>query len=52
MTISTSPAAGLPESPTFSESGSVFSMPLPAAGTYTYDCGIHGLAMAGSIVVK
>jgi hypothetical protein len=44
--------ASLPESPAFSDGGSVFSMAFPAAGTYTYDCGIHGPVMAGTIVVK
>ncbi|HEV8178596.1 MAG TPA: hypothetical protein VGP44_13035 [Gemmatimonadales bacterium] len=44
--------AGLPESPPFSDDGSVFSRSFPAAGTYTYDCGIHGLGMTGTIVVK
>jgi len=44
--------AGLPESPSFDEDGSVFSMPFPAAGTYTYDCRVHGLGMTGTIVVR
>lgn len=44
--------AGLPESPTFFDSGSMFSMPFPAPGTFTYDCGVHGSVMAGTIVVK
>jgi plastocyanin len=44
--------AGLPEGPAFTDSGSAFSMAFPAAGTYTYDCGIHGPVMAGTIVVK
>jgi plastocyanin len=44
--------AGLPESPEFTDNGSVFSMPFPAAGTYAYDCGVHGPVMAGTIVVK
>jgi plastocyanin len=43
---------GLPESPTHIENGSVFSRPFPAAGTYTYDCGVHGSVMAGTIVVQ
>ena len=44
--------ASLPESPTFSDSGSIFSMAFPAAGTFTYDCGVHGSVMVGTIVVK
>lgn len=43
---------GLPESPAFGDDGSVFSMPFPTPGTYTYDCGVHGLGMTGTIVVK
>lgn len=42
----------LPESPELTESGSVYSVAFPAAGTYTYDCSIHGSVMAGTIVVK
>lgn len=42
----------LPESPEFTESGSVYSVAFPAAGSYGYDCAIHGAAMAGTIVVK
>jgi plastocyanin len=42
----------LSESPAFADDGSVFSMPFPAAGTYTYDCGVHGLAMTGTVVVR
>lgn len=44
--------ANFPESPPFTDSGSSFSMTFPAAGTYTYDCGIHGSVMAGTVVVK
>ena len=44
--------ASLPESPTFVDSGSMFSMAFPAAGTFSYDCGVHGSVMAGTIVVK
>lgn len=44
--------AGLPGSPAFTDNGSVFSLAFPTAGTYPYDCGIHGPAMAGTIVVK
>jgi len=44
--------AGFPESPTFVDGGSVFSMPFPVAGTYTYDCGVHGTVMTGTVVVK
>lgn len=44
--------AGFPESPPFSDDGSVFSMSFPAAGAYTYDCGIHGLGMTGTVVVR
>lgn len=43
---------GLSESPEYDETGSVFSMPFPAAGTYAYDCRVHGPLMTGSIVVK
>ena len=43
---------GFTESPALSDDGSVFSMPFPAAGTYTYDCRVHGLGMTGTIVVK
>ena len=43
---------GSSESPAFTDSGSVFSLAFPTAGTYFYDCGIHGPAMAGTIVVK
>ena len=43
---------GLPESPTFIDIGSMFSMSFPAAGTFAYDCGVHGSVMAGTIVVK
>jgi plastocyanin len=42
----------LPGSPVFANNGSVFSLVFPTAGTYPYDCGIHGPAMAGTIVVK
>jgi plastocyanin len=42
----------LPGSPVFANNGSVFSQAFPTAGTYPYDCGIHGPAMAGTIVVK
>ena len=45
-------AAGLPESPQMTESGSVFRMTFPTAGTYTYHCPIHGSVMSGTIVVK
>ena len=38
--------------PGFTDNGSVFSLVFPTAGTYPYDCGIHGPAMAGTIVVK
>jgi plastocyanin len=34
------------------ESGSEFSTSFATAGTFTYDCSIHGPAMAGTIVVK
>lgn len=44
--------AGFPESPAFSDDGSVFSTSFPDAGSYTYDCGVHGLGMTGTIVVK
>jgi plastocyanin len=44
--------AGFPEGAPFTDSGSSFSMTFPAAGTYTYDCGIHGPVMAGTIVVQ
>jgi plastocyanin len=43
---------GLPESPALTDNGSVFSQAFPTAGTYPYDCGIHGPAMYGTIVVK
>ena len=43
---------GLGEGPVFSDNGSVYSKSFPAAGTYTYDCGIHGPQMTGTIVVK
>jgi plastocyanin len=42
----------LPESSALSESGSVFRAQFPTAGTYPYDCGIHGAVMSGTIVVK
>jgi plastocyanin len=35
-----------------SASGSVSSTMFPTAGTFTYDCIIHGEMMAGTIVVK
>jgi plastocyanin len=41
-----------PESPAFTDSGSAVGVAFPAAGTYTYDCGVHGPVMAGTIVVK
>jgi plastocyanin len=44
--------AGLPESPELTESGSVFHVTFAAAGTYNYDCPIHGSVMSGTIVVK
>jgi plastocyanin len=44
--------ASLAGSPAFTDNGSVFSLVFPTAGTYPYDCGIHGPAMAGTIVVK
>jgi plastocyanin len=44
--------AGFPESAEFTDTGSAVSMAFPAAGTYTYDCGIHGPVMAGTIVVR
>jgi plastocyanin len=44
--------AGLPDSPEMIESGSVFQVTFPAAGTYPYDCPIHGSVMAGTLVVE
>lgn len=41
-----------PESPEITESGSVYSVVFPAAGSYTYNCSIHGSVMFGTIVVK
>ncbi|MEO8089354.1 MAG: hypothetical protein ABI703_03550 [Gemmatimonadales bacterium] len=43
---------GLAESPGLSDDGSVFGTSFPAAGTFSYDCGVHGLAMTGTIVVR
>jgi plastocyanin len=43
---------GPAESPLFEESGSVFSQAFPTAGTYAYDCGIHGSSMTGTVVVR
>jgi plastocyanin len=34
------------------ESGSAFSTAFPTAGTFTYDCIIHGPGMSGTVVVK
>jgi plastocyanin len=42
----------LPDSPEMIESGSVFQVTFPSAGTYSYDCPIHGSVMAGTIVVE
>lgn len=42
----------LTESPLFSANGSVFATTFPAAGTFTYDCIVHGSVMAGIVVVK
>ena len=42
----------LPGSPVFANNGSVFSQAFPTAGTYPYECGIHGPSMTGTIVVK
>jgi plastocyanin len=42
----------IPASGEMSESGSVFSTSFPSAGTFTYDCTIHGPGMSGTIVVK
>jgi plastocyanin len=44
--------ASLSEGPAFTDNGSVFSLAFPTTGTYLYDCGIHGPAMIGTIVVK
>jgi hypothetical protein len=43
---------GIPASAELSESGSVFGTTFPTAGTFTYDCTVHGPGMAGTIVVK
>jgi plastocyanin len=40
------------ESPVQEESGSVFSHAFEVPGTYTYDCGIHGSGMIGTVVVR
>ena len=42
----------IPSSADLAASGSVFSTSFATAGTFTYDCSIHGPAMAGTIVVK
>jgi plastocyanin len=42
----------LTESPLLSANGSVFSTTFPTAGTFSYDCSVHGAVMAGTIVVK
>jgi plastocyanin len=42
----------LSDGPELSASGSVSSTTFPAAGSFTYDCSVHGAVMAGTIVVK
>jgi plastocyanin len=42
----------VPGSTEMVESGSVFSATFPAAGTFSYDCSVHGTAMAGTLVVR
>ena len=45
-------------SPSFASStvqsgnGTTYSVTFPTAGTYTYNCAVHGASMAGTIVVK
>jgi plastocyanin len=34
------------------ENGSTYRVTFPAAGTYAYECGIHGSPMAGLVVVR
>jgi plastocyanin len=35
-----------------SASNSTYSVVFNTPGTYTYDCGVHGTAMTGRIVVQ
>ena len=39
-------------SPTLTGSGSTYSVQFNTAGTYTYQCAVHGSAMSGTIVVN
>jgi plastocyanin len=43
---------GIPASADLAEAGSVFSTSFSIAGTFTYDCTIHGPLMSGTVVVK
>ena len=42
----------IPSSADLAASGSVFSTSFTTAGSFTYDCTIHGPAMSGTIVVR
>jgi len=39
-------------SPVMSAANSTYSVTFNTPGTYTYECGVHGLAMTGRIVVQ
>jgi plastocyanin len=42
----------IPSVPEEAEAGSQHSVTFPAAGTYTYECSVHGSVMSGRIVVR
>ena len=39
-------------SPIMSGNGQTYAVTFTAAGTYQYDCAVHGTAMSGTIVVR
>lgn len=43
---------GLPLGPELTTMGSQHSMAFPSAGTFPYDCGVHGPRMTGTVVVR
>lgn len=42
----------LPAGPELTVAGSQHSVTFPSAGTFSYDCGIHGPRMTGTVVVR
>lgn len=43
---------GFTSSATKTGDGSTYEVTFPTAGTYQYDCAVHGTAMSGTIVVR